>query len=136
MQAILVKPDLLVMDEPFSGLDEKSQQKLIYLLKNLLPQKVTIIISCHEKAVVKELTEKIYILDNQLYLMDRDYSDHFIVRFMPTHIIDIADISIDGLLNVSKENDLFTAEIKKSDVETVLIRLFNAGHKIRSVNLK
>lgn len=136
LQAILVKPDLLVMDEPFSGLDEKTQLKLIYLLKEMMCQNVTFIITCHDTALAKELTENIYILDNQLCPVYNDHSDYFIVKFMETRLTDIADLNIDGLRNLSKENDLFSSEVKKGDVESVLIHLFNTGFKIHSVNLK
>jgi len=46
-QAILRNPDILILDEPFSGLDPNGFQDLIFLLKALNKKGTTIIVSSH-----------------------------------------------------------------------------------------
>jgi len=63
MQALITKPDLLLLDEPFSGLDEASLTEFIALLKNLAQDGTTIILSCHERAHAVELTEDVFVFE-------------------------------------------------------------------------
>ena len=62
-QVILMKPDILILDEPFNGLDEKTKKATITMLKRI--QKIenfSIIMVTHNRAESKELCEKEYQL--------------------------------------------------------------------------
>jgi len=61
MQAFLSKSDVLVMDEPFSGLDEASIDRLIELLAKTAHSKTAIVLSCHEKALAQRITDNIFV---------------------------------------------------------------------------
>ena len=64
MQAFMNKSDLLVMDEPFSGLDENSIERMLELIKKTAldeTAKTAIILSCHESALARRITDDIYI---------------------------------------------------------------------------
>jgi len=65
MQAFLQKSDLLVMDEPFSGLDEKSVDALLLLIKRTIHEGVAVVLSCHESALAKEIGGNLYVFSNQ-----------------------------------------------------------------------
>ncbi|WP_170924713.1 ATP-binding cassette domain-containing protein [Candidatus Enterococcus clewellii] len=68
MQALLKEPDILLLDEPLSGQDERSQQVFISKMKQLLEKQVTIIMSCHEKHLIQALSDTAYRIDNNRIL--------------------------------------------------------------------
>jgi ABC-2 type transport system ATP-binding protein len=62
LQAILSKPDLLILDEPLSGLDIPAQGELIHLLNNLKQQGMSIIFSSHETELLDHVADRIILL--------------------------------------------------------------------------
>ena len=63
MQAFISEPDLLVMDEPFSGLDESSVNRFVELLKKTPQGKMAVILSCHEKLLAQQLTDDLFVFN-------------------------------------------------------------------------
>ncbi|HEE9035283.1 ABC transporter ATP-binding protein [Bacillus thuringiensis] len=66
IQAILQSPELLILDEPLSGLDLHAQQELLTVLKELKEQGTTILLTYHESNIFESLVEKTYDLNNGL----------------------------------------------------------------------
>ena len=61
--ALVLEPELLIMDEPFEGLDPKSRDELIALLNHLHETKhVSFILTTHEVNIVPQLADSIYML--------------------------------------------------------------------------
>ena len=61
--ALVMKPELLVLDEPFEGLDPASRQTLIDLLERLATEDgVTIVMSTHDIDSVPEFADYAYVL--------------------------------------------------------------------------
>jgi len=64
MGTLLVNPKVLIWDEPFSGLDPRSQEYLKQLLEQYKQeQQATIIISSHDLNHVAEICDRVVILD-------------------------------------------------------------------------
>ena len=63
-QAIMEHPKILILDEPFNGVEQKTVDKLIDYLKELKKQDCLIIISTHIKEDLKRLADIIYIMDD------------------------------------------------------------------------
>ena len=61
---ILHHPELLIIDEPFSGLDPVNTQMVKDLLRELHTQGTTIIMSTHQMHQVEELCERILLIDH------------------------------------------------------------------------
>jgi ABC-2 type transport system ATP-binding protein len=61
---ILHRPELLIIDEPFSGLDPVNTQMVKDLLRELHSQGTTIIMSTHQMHQVEELCERIFLIDH------------------------------------------------------------------------
>ncbi len=70
---LALKPEILVLDEPTCGLDDKSTQEIKGLLKELNSAGVTIILISHNMDLIAQLAEKIILLDqgNLLAFCDR-----------------------------------------------------------------
>ena len=63
-QVIMEDPKVMLLDEPFNGIEEESVQKISdYLLKQKKKGKI-IIISTHIKEDLKKLADQIYYFDN------------------------------------------------------------------------
>jgi ABC-2 type transport system ATP-binding protein len=74
--ALLPKPEIMVLDEPFSNLDPSSQIRLKNILKALKSEdSVTMLISSHDLNHVTEVCERIVILEKGIMAHDLQTSD-------------------------------------------------------------
>jgi cobalt/nickel transport system ATP-binding protein len=64
--ALVLKPELLILDEPTANLDLSSRRSLIELLKELNQVGTTIIISTHDAEAIPELADRIVIISHGL----------------------------------------------------------------------
>jgi len=63
--ALVMEPDLLVMDEPFEGLDPTSRAALISLLHRLADERqLTVVMSTHDIDTVPEFADYAYVLQS------------------------------------------------------------------------
>ena len=61
--ALVLDPGLLVLDEPFEGLDPASRRDLVELLNRLHRERgVTLVIATHDVDVVPEMADMVYVL--------------------------------------------------------------------------
>jgi ABC-2 type transport system ATP-binding protein len=69
--ALMADPQVIILDEPFNGLDPSSQIRLINMLKNLDNNKdTTILVSSHDLSHVTEVCSRIAILEKGLIVKD------------------------------------------------------------------
>ncbi len=96
-QALLLSPEMLILDEPFNGLDPNGFQDLINLLKELNEKGITIIVSSH---LLNELEQ---------------FADHFILLHKGNIELDISKTE----LLKSKNNIAFTfkSELNKETID-------------------
>ena len=74
--ALVLKPDLLILDEPFTGLDPKSKRDLIHILNELNRELgVTIVMTLHEVELVSEVTDILYLMHGHGDLSERGRPD-------------------------------------------------------------
>lgn len=59
---LMGSPDLIIMDEPFSGLDPKSIEQLICYMKQLHQKSMTFIVSSHQPHLLEGLCTKVVSL--------------------------------------------------------------------------
>lgn len=62
-QALMEKPNLIILDEPFNGLDEKSAASVRAYLKEQKKQGCLIIISTHIKEDLTKLVDETYLFE-------------------------------------------------------------------------
>lgn len=63
-QAILTEPELLILDEPLSGLDPEGGREILQLLRSLVDSaQVTIVFSSHMLSEVEVLADRVAILN-------------------------------------------------------------------------
>lgn len=75
--ALMQKPEVLVLDEPFNGLDPSTQIRLINILNKLKNEhEVTMLISSHDLKHVTEVCNRIAILEKGLIIHDLKTSEN------------------------------------------------------------
>ena len=61
-RAIVVEPELLLLDEPTANLDPKSSAKIEELISNLTMQEITVIMATHNMGQCQRLADKVAVL--------------------------------------------------------------------------
>lgn len=62
MQAMLEETDLLIMDEPLSGLDPKAQTEFEELLMTLKERNISVILTCHEAKLLEKVVDQLLVI--------------------------------------------------------------------------
>jgi len=161
IQAVLSKPDILLLDEPLSGQDVDSQKVFIDLINQMNEDGVTIVMSCHEDLLLNAISKTVYEIKNEnIYLSDmkeikdRSY-DVMIFRKKKQEMKDAKpDIRIDELkidecrieerkideLNIKElviklEKDRIDTKlyVKKDNSDIVLRKMLNQGYELRGM---
>lgn len=60
--ALVMRPELLVLDEPFEGLDTRSRTELVEMLNRRNREGMTIIMSTHDVNLVRSFADQAYVL--------------------------------------------------------------------------
>lgn len=63
ISCLMHKPKLLVLDEPFSGLDPINQEHVVEILSELRDAGTTIVLSAHQMALVERLADSMLLLN-------------------------------------------------------------------------
>jgi cobalt/nickel transport system ATP-binding protein len=60
--ALVMRPELLILDEPFEGLDTRSRAELVELLNRRNQEGMSIIMSTHDLNLVGSFADRVYVL--------------------------------------------------------------------------
>ncbi|MHB8843568.1 MAG: energy-coupling factor ABC transporter ATP-binding protein [Nitrospirota bacterium] len=60
--ALVMRPELLILDEPFEGLDTRSRAELVELLNERNREGMSIIMSTHDLNLVGSFADRVYVL--------------------------------------------------------------------------
>ncbi|NLB42714.1 MAG: ABC transporter ATP-binding protein [Clostridiales bacterium] len=63
-QAIMEKPDLILLDEPTNGLDEQGVSLFQLIAKEEKSRGATLFIATHLKEDIRDLCDEVYVMDN------------------------------------------------------------------------
>lgn len=61
---IMEKPDIILLDEPTNALDSDGVEMVKKILQKEKARDALIVISCHDFAILKELSDEIYLIEN------------------------------------------------------------------------
>ena len=65
-RALAQDPELYIMDEPFQGIDAKSQQAIVSVLHGLREERRTVVIVHHDLATVREYCDHVTLLNRRI----------------------------------------------------------------------
>jgi len=87
--ALMFKPELVILDEPFNGLDPSTQIRLINRINKLKQENgVTFLISSHDLSHVTEVSDRIVVLKEGSVIYDLEKNDNTLKeleKFFATH---------------------------------------------------
>jgi ABC-2 type transport system ATP-binding protein len=135
ISTVLHGPELVIVDEPFSGLDPVNTQLAKELLGELRAQGVTIIMSTHMLHQVEELCDRILLIDsgrNVLYgdlaQIRREHSGHAVRVRVAGELPPLAGVASvsqrNGALHLSLEDDAQPQEILRQLMASTTVEQF------------
>ncbi len=127
MTAIIHNPELVILDEPFSGLDPVNTEILKDIIINLVKDGKYVIMSAHQMATIEEFCEDILILNKGKTVLQgnlNEIKETYPVNRMKINVSKKIDDLINSL-NMNIENTVGTEYTIKLDGEEKANELLN-----------
>jgi len=143
LAAIIHEPDLLILDEPFSGLDPVNSQLLTDLIREMNRAGRTIIFSTHVLHQAEILCDRIFLINKGVKLLDATL-DEIRSRFDPRTIVAepldgvVGFGAVPGVARVSPlaHSPKYEIEVHEGfDRQRVMIDIVER-HPVRSIELR
>jgi cobalt/nickel transport system ATP-binding protein len=105
--ALVLNPDLLILDEPFTGLDPLSRKDLVRVLNELnREKKITIIMTLHEVDLVPEIADVLYVMHGHGDLSERGTPEEIFGRFKDLESYNLEEPTLTRLFKGLKQEGL------------------------------
>jgi cobalt/nickel transport system ATP-binding protein len=114
--AMVMEPDLLILDEPFTGLDPVSRRDLVRILNELNKEKgITFIITLHEVDLVPEMTDILYLMHGHGDLSERGSPEEIFGKIRDIEIFNLVEPTLTTLFKGLKKEGLDFGEPLRID---------------------
>ncbi|MDR0325270.1 MAG: ATP-binding cassette domain-containing protein [Oscillospiraceae bacterium] len=142
--ALLHDPDIIILDEPFSGLDPVNALLLKSVVLELIAEGKLLVFSSHQMNFVEEFCQEVImiheghlVLQGSLSQIKRSYDrDRAFVRLRRSEADIAADLRVEGVLDVKPHNGGFLLELDKEDrCQGILKALMDKNHDIDDFHL-
>ncbi|MVX66842.1 ATP-binding cassette domain-containing protein [Clostridium chromiireducens] len=136
VQAFLSKPDILLLDEPLSGQDCESQKTFIRMVKELIKDGVTVIMSCHESFLINQLSTRILqVKDSKIFEIEKSdiiFEEYASMIFYKKET-DKSFITknVKGICNYYEDEDWIKLKSKVSESNRVLTEMISNGYTLK-----
>ena len=105
--ALVMEPELLILDEPFTGLDPVSRRDFIQILNGLNKEKgITFIVTLHEVDLVPEMTDILYLMHGHGNLSERGRPDEIFGKFKDLESFNLEEPTLTKLFKGLKKEGL------------------------------
>lgn len=138
LAAIIHEPELIILDEPFTGLDPVNTKLIGGVINELHQAGNTILFSTHVLPQAEEICDRIVMIDNGLKVIDdqidtiREQFNPNIVQVVPLHpnvnflqfdgVKNQGPVNKDGEINLYMKDDACQADIIGNIASTIPIR--------------
>jgi ABC-2 type transport system ATP-binding protein len=133
------RPDLLVLDEPFSGLDPVNQERLEGLILGERDRGATILFSTHVMAHAQRLCDRLAIIAGGKRRFEGTVGDARATLPMRAHFVPRAgDDGVRDLLppDAVPAGDGFDFQVPADGIEALLVRLIERGHGVSGLSIE
>jgi len=93
-QAMIHEPDLLILDEPTTGLDPQARQMIWQRLRQLRARGMTLVLTTHYLEEAERLCDHVAIMDHGR-LLDGDSPAALIARHVEPHVVEVYGPGLD-----------------------------------------
>ncbi|NOW90377.1 ABC-type multidrug transport system ATPase subunit [Clostridium beijerinckii] len=136
VQALLSKPDILLLDEPLSGQDSDSQKTFIRMVRDLIKDGVTVIMSCHELFLIDQLSSRILqVKDSKIFEIKREdiSSEKYASMTFYRKEVDKSFVTqnIKGIYDYRENENYIEFKTKVSESNRVLAEMINNGYTLK-----
>ncbi|MBS0502678.1 MAG: ATP-binding cassette domain-containing protein [Proteobacteria bacterium] len=133
------RPDLLVLDEPFSGLDPVNQEKLERLILAERDRGATILFSTHVMAHAQRLCDRLAIISGGLRRFEGTVEEARAMLPMRAHLVPrTGNGDARALLpaDAIAVRDGYDFEVPAEGIEPILARLIESGHGVAGLSIE
>lgn len=136
VQALLSKPDILLLDEPLSGQDSDSQKTFIRMVREFIKDGVTVIMSCHELFLIDQLSSRILqVKDSKIFEIKREdisSEKHASMTFYRKEVDkSFVTQNIKGIYDYRENENYIEFKTKVSESNRVLVEMINNGYILK-----
>lgn len=119
---LVCDPDIVVLDEPFSGLDPVNSQILKEVIRELIQDGKIVIFSSHQMSYVEEFCEDIAIINQGEVVLSGSLDDIKEEYGRGRKILSALNLSLDELKKCCQEKLSDVLEVEGSDKRNVIVR--------------
>jgi ABC-2 type transport system ATP-binding protein len=137
--SVVHQPDLLVLDEPFSGLDPVNQERLEKLILNERDRGATILFSTHIMSHAERLCDRLAIIAGGKRRFEGTVADARGILPQRVHYTPHRpDSAIAAVLpaDAVHQGDSWRFELPNEGIERLLVRLIDAGYGISGLSIE
>jgi ABC-2 type transport system ATP-binding protein len=137
--SVVHQPELLVLDEPFSGLDPVNQEKLEKLILAERDRGATILFSTHVMAHAERLCDRLSIIAGGKVRFEGTVADARAMLPMKAHYVPHRPSdAIKALLpgDAERENGGWRFTLPDEGIEATLVKLIDAGYGISGLSIE
>ncbi|WP_313535904.1 ATP-binding cassette domain-containing protein [Sphingomonas sp.] len=137
--SVVHEPELLVLDEPFSGLDPVNQERLELLIRGQRDRGATILFSTHVMAHAERLCERISVIAGGKVRFEGTVDEARALlplraRYTPHHDADAIGEMLPA--DAVREEGSWRFTVPDGGIEALLVRLIEAGHGISGLSIE
>ncbi len=137
--AVVHEPDLLVLDEPFSGLDPVNQERLEKLIRGQRDRGATILFSTHVMAHAERLCDRLSIIAGGKVRFEGTVDQAratlpFKAHYTPHHHVETAGALLP--VDAERENGSWRFTVPPEGIEGLLVQLIDAGYGISGLSIE
>lgn len=138
-QALLVRPGLLVLDEPWSGLDSSAHAILADIMSEVADAGGTVVFTDHRESVVRTNAGHVYQISNgRVGPLSPDLEHDLVTRLVleaPVGgMLDDASMTLPAALSVRRDNRRVTVRVAKTGADHLLLSALQRGWSVVRVD--
>ncbi|AJP70625.1 ABC transporter ATP-binding protein [Sphingomonas hengshuiensis] len=137
--SVVHEPELLVLDEPFSGLDPVNQERLEKLIRVQRDRGATILFSTHVMAHAERLCDRLSIIAGGKVRFQGTVADARATLPLKAHYTPHYDADGAGALlpaDAERENGSWRFTVPDEGIEALLVRLIDGGHGVSGLSIE
>ena len=127
IQALIGKRDVILLDEPLSGQDAASQDVFIEKINELRGKGVTVLMSCHERRLIDELTDREYTINNGKLYCKESGEDYLYKIFVKKNE------SLTAWPDMTDHGNKRMLQVKSAELKETVLRLYKEGWELTGI---